>query len=785
MIPWSATPLFRRSKAVRMACLGALPLLLAAQALPPVPDLTALPELSSLGELLPFRPMTLEPGPEGNVPIRLRGRNVQEGPEGWTLVEGAVESPDLLLLADHIHYSAKTGQLEARGHIRMEGPGLRLRCERLAMDYKARSGEAWAMELELPPNWVLRSQKVVFNTLKHWEFEKVELSPCPQENPGWKAKLSKLKVDLNGYAKIWNLWIWVGNVPTFYYLPYALYPAKPDRTSGLLPMSFALSGPLGTSLGVPYYQVMGNSADATLAPEFYTRQGILWGGEFRWNPEPTHQGSIQGQYIKQRIETPDEQGVLRREKRYRFSIKELWQREDGWQLTADVNQASDALLDADYGKGLSRLGGTSFDSALYVGKNFPWASFNVTAAEQQTYFLPDDTSFYRADFPTSMRRQTLPSFQGRLYPIPFGAFYLDGGLRLSRLAYKLDQGPNKPRADYAWGRNDLFARVQGRLGQWGPFRADLQTEARFTHYSATLRTPYFSADGAPDNSSLDPALDPFLVDGPGIGRVLGSARIQMSAPPIGRHFPNAHIGGYTGELKHVMDPYFAVIANTRSAAEGRLPRFDEVDSQPGVNNSAAGERSLELGVKQHILGRAVPAVPFLDLVRWRISTRYHFSSILLSDGRYKKGWASLDNDIDVEPNDKLRISFRRSSDVNDSSADNSLSADYRGKDGSRISLAYFSTGINRFLVRQKGIQLGALQRLWDDRVRLEIQSNYDFHNKTFATSQIALAYLTPCVSTSLRYSHLAIRVPGSPSKEDRLDLVFTLRSLGDLISWKF
>jgi len=46
---------------------------------------------------------------------------------------------------------------------------------------------------------------------------------------------------------------------------------------------------------------------------------------------------------------------------------------------------------------------------------------------------------------------------------------------------------------------------------------------------------------------------------------------------------------------------------------------------------------------------------------------------------------------------------------------------------------------------------------------------------------VALAYVTPCVSTSLRFTHMGIQVPSTTiTKEDRVDLVMTLRSLGDI-----
>jgi hypothetical protein len=753
-------------------------LALAAQDLPVIPPLDSIPAVPNLGELLPLRPVPMDPVGERKEPLRLRGKNVQEGPEGWTLVDGAVESKDLMLLADRIQYTQATGQVEAEGHIRLEGPGIRLRCARLKMDWIRRIGEAYTVELELPPNWLLISEKVEFNTLQHWEFDKVVLSPCPQEKPGWKATVSKLTVDLDHYAHLRNLWIWVFNIPTYYYLPWAIYPAKAERTSGVLPISMAFSGPMGASLAIPYYQVLGKSADVTITPQYFTQQGTLWNGDLRWNPEPSHQGEISGEFIHQR--TGDEN-------RYRFNAKELWQREDGWQFTADINRASDTLLDTDYGSGISRLGTNSYDSSTYLGKNFAWGNLNITAAQQQNYFLPTDP-FYSATFPASMQKDTLPSLQGTLYPIPMGSFYLDGGVRAGRLGYNLNLDPNSVAeplsSTYTWQREDAFTRLSGRLGQWGPFRTDLQVGGRITHYSATLGTSFYDTDNALSGGTLvpgtNPNANPFIVDGPAADRLLASARLQFSAPPIGRTFQDVSLFGYRGEIKHVLDPYFAVTDTTKSAAEGYLPHFDGVDSQPGVAGGAAGEESLDFGVKQHFFGRPGPGVPFLDLVRWKISTKYYFRTVLLPDGMFQKSWGSLDNDIDVEPNDKLHISFRQSTDISDSTSDNALSAQYNAGDGTKFNLAYFSTGINRLLVRQKGVQLGGLQRLWSDQVRMEFSTNYDFTQHGFATSQVAIAYVQPCVSESLRYSHVAILAPNALTKEDRLDLVITLRTLGDL-----
>jgi len=757
--------------------LGALPALLAAQGLPPAPALLPL-DASTPAELLTLRPFQLERGPgNSRVPFDWRGE-LQEKADIWVLEHGAIQAEGILLLADHIEYRIPDGHLVAEGHVRLEGPDLRLLGERLQMDWALRSGEAWALQMDLPPTWTLRSSHVAFTTLRTWVFDEVDLSPCPEEKPGWKAKLSSLKVNLDGFATLWNARIQLGSVPIFY-LPYALYPAQAERTSGLLAPQLGLSSAFGSTVGLSYYQVLGNSFDATLSPEYFSKEGMLWGGEARWNPDLTHQGSVSGLTIHQRsLDT----------QRYRYALKEVWQREDGWQLTADVNQASDNLVDADFGKGLGNLGATNFDSALYLGRNFTFGSLSLNAAEQRSFFstASQGDPFYSSQFPASLRRQTLPQAEFRFFPVPLlGPLYLDGGLRLGRYAYIIEGSTTTPNQSFAWDRQDASTRLHGRLGQWGPFRADFEMMGRATHYSSSLSSPVFDPSGGENGSVVNPATSPFEVDGESVNRFLLSSHLRLSGPQVGRSFKDVSIFGYHGELKHVVEPYFGVTETSRYGEAGSLPRFDAVDFAPGVNDSASGERSFEVGLKQHILGRSGTGTGLADLLRLRVATRFHMTPVILSDGTYKKGWASVDTDLDVEPDDRWRLSLRRSSDLSAGGSDNALSLDVKGRDGGRFNLAYFSTGINQLLVRQQGIQFGGVERIWDDRLRFEFTANYDFRTHGFASSSVATAWVQPCVAYVLKYTHVALNTTlVSGGREDRVDLTLTLRGLGNLFSFR-
>jgi hypothetical protein len=446
-------------------------------------------------------------------------------------------------------------------------------------------------------------------------------------------------------------------------------------------------------------------------------------------------------------------------------------------------------VDADFGKGLGYLG-SSFDSALYLGRNYTFGSLSLSAAEQRSFFFTKDQGdpFYSPEFPASLRRQTLPQGEFRFFPVPiFGPLYLDGGVRLGRFAYRIEGSTVAPDQRYAWDRQDASTRIHGRLGQWGPFRADFEMMGRATHYGSTLSSPVFDPSLGADGSVVNPATSPFQVDGAAATRFLLSGHLRLSGPQVGRSFKEVSLLGYSGELKHVVEPFFGVTETSRYGEAGYIPRFDAVDSTPGVNDSASGERSFEVGFKQHLLGRPGSGTGLADLLRLTVATRYHATPVILGDGRYAKGWSSVDTDLDVEPDDRWRVSFRRSSDIGAGGSDNALSMDVKAGSG-RFNLAYFSTGINRFLVRQQGLQVGGIHRFWDDRLRLEYSANYDFQkaNRGFASSQVALAYVRPCVAYTLKFTHVAINtVLVSAGREDRLDLTLTLRGLGDLLSYRY
>jgi lipopolysaccharide assembly outer membrane protein LptD (OstA) len=88
---------------------------------------------------------------------------------------------------------------------------------------------------------------------------------CPEGEDcrPWSLATGESRIERNGYGQAWNSSLRVYDVPVFY-LPYIYFPAKSERQSGLLPVTFGPGRRTGFALQVPYFWAISDSADATL-----------------------------------------------------------------------------------------------------------------------------------------------------------------------------------------------------------------------------------------------------------------------------------------------------------------------------------------------------------------------------------------------------------------------------------------------------------------------------------------------------------------------------------------
>jgi len=192
---------------------------------------------------------------------------------------------------------------------------------------------------------------------------------CPEgRKPDWEVKAKTINADTQGSAKMRSAQIRILG-QTILYLPYLEYPITDQRKSGLLPPELGYSSRYGYKTGLPFYLVMGPSADLTITPYWLSERGFLTGAEFRHNLGDISKGSLEGFAI-------DDQ----KDHAWRWSGK--YQGESRWSsgwLRENINWISDNeyIRDFDPEMGGDDRWRKEQDSSIILSQNLPGSNLSA------------------------------------------------------------------------------------------------------------------------------------------------------------------------------------------------------------------------------------------------------------------------------------------------------------------------------------------------------------------------------------------------------------------------
>ncbi|HQG32348.1 MAG TPA: LPS assembly protein LptD, partial [Deltaproteobacteria bacterium] len=124
-----------------------------------------------------------------------------------------------------------------------------------------------------------------------YEGNNIQYTPCLGEPPAWSLKTSRFNAPVEKYGNASGVRFQVREFPVVY-VPYLIFPVKLQRQSGFLAPAVGTSSDYGTRLGLPYYRVLGRSADATITPNYLSERGLLMAGEFRYRLDEERQGEL-------------------------------------------------------------------------------------------------------------------------------------------------------------------------------------------------------------------------------------------------------------------------------------------------------------------------------------------------------------------------------------------------------------------------------------------------------------------------------------------------------------
>ena len=214
---------------------------------------------------------------------------------GQTIGEGHVRivTGTRVVEADRIEYDTHTMLATARGNVRFsDGPPVNLRGTASNAEISLSQPEATFEDATLTTGTMVFSGKRLRRIDRdNFVIEDGTYSNCnldqlgPEEAAGcsmdWRIVGKKISVELGGYAHVEGTMLFLRNMPMLY-LPYAIFPAKTERQTGLLSPRFINTAAVGSGFSLPFFWAINAWQDLTFTPTWFSAAGAHLEANYRY-----------------------------------------------------------------------------------------------------------------------------------------------------------------------------------------------------------------------------------------------------------------------------------------------------------------------------------------------------------------------------------------------------------------------------------------------------------------------------------------------------------------------
>ncbi len=194
-----------------------------------------------------------------------------------------------VMTADKMTYNETTGVVIATGNVvLLEPSGDVIFAERAELSDELRDGIVDTLQVLLSDKSRLAGNEAQRRNGNVTSVYKGVFSPCDvceeegKTTPLWQIKAFRVVHNQAEQRIIYeDAFFELFGIPIAY-IPFFSHPDPTvERQSGLLAPSFGNSSDLGTFLQVPYYWVIDDNIDATIAPTYFSKEGTLLEVEYR------------------------------------------------------------------------------------------------------------------------------------------------------------------------------------------------------------------------------------------------------------------------------------------------------------------------------------------------------------------------------------------------------------------------------------------------------------------------------------------------------------------------
>lgn len=474
------------------------------------------------------------------------------------VLEGAVEIvyQDLKVAAERLVLHRDELTVEATGDVVFDQGPNRIGAQRVEIDLETRNGTFWNASAYVDPDYHFRGAVVSRTGPDEYEVQDGVFTSCAGDpTPDWSFGLARARVTVGGYARLQHATMKVKKLPVFYW-PYMLWPAKTERTSGLLIPNVGYSKRRGAYLGLAHYQVLGPSFDNTVYLDLWGEDYAGLGSELRYRPTE----GTGGEALAYALYDPLSEQV---------EWKLRWRH-----VTSDLPLGLRGVVsfedfsDFDFFREFERSEGDNTRRFLYsnafVSGSWGPHSLNVMLDQRETFLGGG----------LRVTQRQLPEVEYRLRKLKLGELplYLSLDTNASYL-----QAVFPDSTDVGYGRLDLRPdlTLPVRLAPW--LSLAVSAGGRATYWSDSVP----AVRQNPDSGAFERLCD----DGPpapgesycgeALTRVFPTAAAELVGPSFSRIFE----GGSRrfAKFKHVIEPRWTYSYVGSYDDQDRVSRFDEID----------------------------------------------------------------------------------------------------------------------------------------------------------------------------------------------------------------
>ncbi len=187
-----------------------------------------------------------------------------------------------VLRADELHYARSSREARAYGHVKINDPECDITGSQAELGLDDETGRLLDGDVRLRgDNYHLEGKEITKLVGQHYLVHDGYFTTCGCEGtPSWSITADQMDVHLGGTGSATGARFDILGRPVLE-LPYAIFPADSERSSGLLSPRMGESGLRGFQYFQPLYLAINKSSDATLALDVESKQRVGFLGEYR------------------------------------------------------------------------------------------------------------------------------------------------------------------------------------------------------------------------------------------------------------------------------------------------------------------------------------------------------------------------------------------------------------------------------------------------------------------------------------------------------------------------